>query len=166
MPLEARCATRKRKYEDDLKFEIAACEELKEEVMRREAEIERRKALWPHPETVAMASDLDVADRLKAEVVQREKELHAFQSDQVRHLVRLNEHEATVKRHIHDLRLHKRLVRDYNGLIDKFETGVIDFQLAMYTGTEDDYFNIDATLEDFEGLKGDFECLNEELIHY
>ena len=164
MPLEKRCADRKRKYKEDLEFEIAACELMKEEVRRREAEIERRKALWPHPEEVAMASELDDANRLKGEVVQREGELHAFQADHVRHRIRLNIHEADVDRRIIELKHHKRLMRDYKGLLEKFETGVIDFQLAMYVG-DPDYEEIDATLEDFEGLKGDFECLNAELNH-
>lgn len=162
MPLEQRCADRKRKYEEDLAFEVEKCDELKKEVKRLEAEIERRKALWPHPESVSMASDLDVSDRLKDEVVQREIDLQVFQADHVRHRIRFNIHEADVNRRIHELKHHKRLMKDYKGLLDKFETGLIDFQLAMYVA-DPDYGEIDATLEDFEGLKGDFECLSAEL---
>jgi hypothetical protein len=158
MPLEERCAARKRKYAKELDLEIAACDELKEEVKRREAEIERRKAVW---QSVPMASDLDVSDRHKANVAQREAELQAFQADHVRHRMRFNIHEADVNRRILELKHHKQLMKDYNGLLDKFETGVIDFQIAIYTG--EDYGEIDATLEDFEGLKGDFECLTSEL---
>jgi hypothetical protein len=154
MPLEERCAARKRKYEEDLEFEIAACELMKEEVQRREAEIDRRKALWSPPE---VASD---TDRLKTELTQREEELHDLQTEHVQHQIRYKVHEAEVNRQIAELKHHKRLMRDYKGLLDKFETGLIDFQLAMYTVEEYGTVN---NLEDFDGLKGDFECLNAEL---
>jgi chromosome segregation ATPase len=153
MPLEQRCADRKRKYEADLALEIEECDKLKEEVQRREDEIERRKALWSHHEEGA--SELDLA--------LREAELQAFQTDHVRHRMRFSIHEADVNRRILELKTHKQLMRDYKSLLDKFETGVIDFQLAVYVT---DTGEIDAPLEDFEGLKGDFECLTAELAKH